>query len=145
MGHSSQGSPLSLPTVEQIVSELEDIAPEAQANDAFEIDDPELERMAATFVDEVLAGEDATLHRQRRAVDEMGLELQRQAAHHSEMLQTPLRKLAHQGDEGGPVAQALSDLRERMQELDPHQQRLSTWSFYRLFASLHWACCRVQR
>lgn len=145
MGQSSQGSSLSLPTVEQIVSELEDIAPEAQANDAFEIDDPELERMAATFVDEVLAGEDETLHRQRQAVDEMGLELQRQAAHHSEMLQTPLRKLAHQGDEGGPVAQALSDLRERMQELDPHQQRLATGPIDRLLARFPGAGSRVQR
>ena len=145
MSQSSQGSPLSLPTIEQIVSELEDAAPEAQVSAEFEIDDPELERMAATFVDEVLAGEDATLHRQRRAVDEMGLELQRQAAHHSEMLQTPLRKLAHQGDEGGPVAQALSDLRERMQELDPHQQRLSTGPFDRLFARFPGAGSRVQR
>ncbi|NLC21393.1 MAG: toxic anion resistance protein, partial [Halomonadaceae bacterium] len=52
---------------------------------------------------------------------------------------------AHQGDEGGPVAQALSDLRERMQELDPHQQRLSTGPFDRLFARFPGAGSRVQR
>ena len=97
MGQSSQGSPLSLPTVEQIVSELEDIAPEAQAGAEFEVDDPELERMAAAFVDEVLAGEDAALHRQRRAVDEMGLELQRQAAGGS-----PQRDAADATAQAGP-------------------------------------------
>ena len=60
----------------------------------------------------------------RRAVDEMGLELQRQAAHHSEMLQTPLRRLARQGDEGGPVAESLAQLRSRMQDLDPQRHSL---------------------
>jgi hypothetical protein len=59
------------------------------------------------------------LHRQREAVDTMGIELQRQAAWRSEMLQAPIRKLAHQGDEGGPVAQALLALRDKMQDLDP--------------------------
>ncbi len=55
----------------------------------------------------------------------MGIELQRQAAWRSEMLQAPIRKLAHQGDEGGPVAQALLALRDKMQELDPARQKLS--------------------
>jgi uncharacterized protein YaaN involved in tellurite resistance len=55
----------------------------------------------------------------------MGIELQRQAAWRSEMLEAPIRKLAHQGDEGGPVAKALLELRARMQELDPARQRLS--------------------
>ena len=140
---SVRGSSLSLPPVEQIASELEDVAPEAP--DSVEVDDPELERMAATFVDEVLASEGTSLERQRRAVDEMGLELQQQAAHHSEMLQAPLRKLAHQGDEGGPVAKALIDLRGRMQELDPQQHRLSSGPFDRLLARIPGAGSRVQR
>ena len=40
-------------------------------------------------------------------------------------LQPPIRKLAHQGDEGGPVAQALLALRDKMQDLDPARQKLS--------------------
>ena len=145
MSQSSKGSPLSLPPIEQIAVELEDIAPETLENDEVVIDDPELERMAAAFVDEIMDAEGEALQRQRHAVDEMGLELQQQAAHHSEMLQTPLRKLAHQGDEGGPVAQALSDLRERMQTLDPHQQRLAAGPFDRLLARLPGGGSRVQR
>ncbi|MBA2780961.1 toxic anion resistance protein [Billgrantia kenyensis] len=146
MSQSSQrGSPLSLPPVEQIASELEDIAPEPAADEEVVIDDPELEQMADSFVEEVLASEGEALDRQRRAVDEMGLELQQQAAHHSEMLQTPLRKLAHQGDEGGPVAKALIDLREHMQGLDPHQQRLASGPFDRLLSRIPGAGSRVQR
>ncbi|WP_234283757.1 MULTISPECIES: toxic anion resistance protein [unclassified Halomonas] len=142
---SERGSPLSLPPVEQIASELEDIAPEAHGGEEIVVDDPELEQLAASFVDEVLASEGAALDRQRRAVDEMGLELQQQAAHHSEMLQAPLRKLAHQGDEGGPVAKALIDLRGHMQDLDPHQHRLASGPFDRLLSRIPGAGSRVQR
>jgi uncharacterized protein YaaN involved in tellurite resistance len=146
MSQSSQrSSPLSLPPVEQIASELEDIAPEPAAEEEVVIEDPELEQMADSFVEEVLASEGEALDRQRRAVDEMGLELQQQAAHHSEMLQTPLRKLAHQGDEGGPVAKALIDLREHMQGLDPHQHRLASGAFDRLLSRIPGAGSRVQR
>ena len=74
---------------------------------------------------DALAAGEAELHRQREAVDTMGIELQRQAAWRSEMLQAPIRKLAHQGDEGGPVAQALIALRDKMQDLDPARQKLS--------------------
>ncbi|QOR40308.1 toxic anion resistance protein [Billgrantia diversa] len=142
---SERGSPLSLPPVEEIASELEDIAPEPTDNEEIVIDDPELEQMADSFVDEVLASEGAELERQRRAVDEMGLELQQQAAHHSEMLQAPLRKLAHQGDEGGPVAKALIDLRGHMQDLDPHQNSLAAGPFDRLLSRIPGAGSRVQR
>lgn len=145
MSQPTQGSPLSLPPIEQIAVELEDATPETLENDEVVIEDPELERMAAAFVDEIMSAEGEALQRQRHAVDEMGLELQQQAVHHSEMLQTPLRKLAHQGDEGGPVAQALSDLRERMQTLDPHQQRLAAGPFDRLLARLPGGSSRVQR
>ncbi|MFW3616765.1 toxic anion resistance protein [Billgrantia antri] len=143
---SERGSPLSLPPVEQIASELEEIAPEPKDSEEIVIDDPELEQMAESFVDDVLASEEgAALDRQRRAVDEMGLELQQQAAHHSEMLQAPLRKLAHQGDEGGPVAKALIDLRGHMQDLDPHQHRLASGPFDRLLSRIPGAGNRVQR
>ncbi|WP_163558476.1 toxic anion resistance protein [Halomonas sp. NO4] len=143
---SDQGSPLSLPAVEEIESELERRSTDAAA-EAQEDEDPELAARADAFVEEVLGeGMDAeTLARQRRAVDEMGLELQQQAAHHSAMLQTPLRKLAHQGDDGGPVAQALVDLRGRMQSLDPRHQRLDQGRLDRILSRLPGAGSRLQR
>ncbi|SDK21224.1 toxic anion resistance protein [Billgrantia gudaonensis] len=143
---SDRGSPLSLPTVEEIESELNAATPTPDDATA-QSEDPELASLADRFVEDVLADtQDAeTLARQRRAVDEMGLELQQQAAHHSAMLQTPLRKLAHQGDDGGPVAKALIDLRGRMQSLDPRHHRLEQGRLDRVLERLPGAGSRLQR
>lgn len=133
-------SHLSLPKVEEIASQLDGDVSDSSP------DDVSLAAQADTFVDELVAGGDAdALARQRRAIDELGLELQQQAAHQSAMLQTPLRQLAHQGDEGGPVAKALVDLRSRMQELDPSRHRLSPGPLDRLLARLPGAGSRLQR
>ena len=112
-------SGLSLPPIEDIAREVVPPQPEEAP------EDPQLAATADAFVRDALAADEAALHRQREAVDTMGIELQRQAAWRSEMLQAPIRKLAHQGDEGGPVAQALIALRDKMQDLDPARQKLS--------------------
>ncbi|MFP4682792.1 MAG: toxic anion resistance protein [Ectothiorhodospira sp.] len=110
---------LSLPPAEEIESQVKDETdPEAVT------EEPELVERAERFLAQVLATGDGGDQRTRQAVDEMGLEVQRQAAHRSEMLKAPLRKLAHQGDEGGPVARSLTDLRGRMEELDPKRHNL---------------------
>ncbi|WP_434983578.1 toxic anion resistance protein [Vreelandella zhaodongensis] len=128
---------LSLPPVEEIADAVTSDDPGA---------DPELEAMAERFVTEILAeGDEASVVNQRRAVDEMGLELQQQAAHRSAMLQTPLRQLAHQGDEGGPVAKALSDLRGRMEGLDPARHRLTPSALDRVMAMIPGLDSRLQR
>lgn len=121
---------LSLPPVQEIAASVsEELAPEPP-------EDPELAGMADDFVRDVLAASEAgaSAHGQRQAVDNMGIEIQRQAAHRSAMLQTPIRKLAHQGDEGGPVANALVQLRGKMQELDPNRQKLSTGGLARVLS-----------
>ncbi|MGJ7456717.1 toxic anion resistance protein [Halomonas sp. RA08-2] len=139
---------LSLPPVEEIAGQLETTRADLAGPDERDID-PELEAMADRFVAEVLAeggasDEDAVM-RQRRAVDEMGLELQQQAAHRSAMLQTPLRKLAHQGDEGGPVAKALVDLRGRMDGLNPSRHRLAPSVLDRFLSMIPGVDSRLQR
>lgn len=137
---------LSLPPVEEVASELAKASPRPAGEEEVG-EDPELTARADAFVEEVLeSGDDASsLARQRRAVDELGLELQQQAAHRSAMLKTPLRKLAHQGDDGGPVARALVDLRGRMQALDPRGQPLSSGRFDRVLAVIPGAGSRLQR
>lgn len=116
-----------------------------EPSDAADADiDSELVSLAADFVEEILADEGAA-SRQRRAVDEMGLSLQRQAAHYSSMLDAPLRQLAEHGEDGGPVARALTDLRDRMGRLDPHQHRLSPGRFDRLLGALPGVGNRLQR
>src|SRR5690606_24866342 len=105
--------------VEEIAAQLE---PQATPEP---VEDPELRALADQFVQDILNQTDQEgPERQRQAVDSMGVEIQRQAAHRSAMLQTQIRKLAHQGDEGGPVAKALLDLRSTMQDLDPNRQSL---------------------
>jgi len=136
---------LSLPPVDEIASQLganqeESVDPNERAID------PELEAMAGRFVEDILAENDEeSIARQRHAVDEMGLELQQQAAHRSAMLQTPLRQLAHQGDEGGPVAKALVDLRGRMEGLDPARHRLAPSALDRVMALIPGVDSRLQR
>jgi len=131
---------LSLPPVEEIARQLDDSEAHGGTQDAA------LAAQADAFVDELVDdGEADALARKRRAIDELGLELQQQAAHQSAMLQTPLRQLAHHGDEGGPVAKALVDLRGRMQELDPARHRLSPGPLDRVLALLPGASSRLQR
>jgi uncharacterized protein YaaN involved in tellurite resistance len=103
--------------------------------------------MADTFVRDVLAVAEAdpNVQRQRHAIDGMGIEIQRQAAHRSAMLQTPIRKLAHQGDEGGPVAKALIELRDKMQDLDPQRHELSTGGVARALSFIPGVGNRMQR
>lgn len=136
---------LSLPPVEEIAGQLGANQAGSTANDTSDID-PELKAMADQFVEDIFAecDEKAAL-RQRQAIDEMGLELQQQAAHRSAMLQTPLRQLAHQGDEGGPVAKALSNLRGRMEGLDPARHRLTPSPLDRMLAIIPGLDSRLQR
>lgn len=136
---------LSLPPVDEIADQLGTSQPRSDTLEDRDTD-PELEAMADRFVAEILAeGDQASAVRQRQAVDEMGLELQQQAAHRSAMLQTPLHKLAHQGDEGGPVAKALSDLRGRMEGLDPARHRLAPTAIDRVLAIIPGLDSRLQR
>ncbi|WP_290652681.1 toxic anion resistance protein [Aquisalimonas sp.] len=105
----------------------------------------ELASQADAFVRDVLAVDPAQAHQQREAVDTMGADVQEEAAHRSAMLQTPLRQLAHQGDDGGPVARSLDDLRGRMEELDPNRQKLSQDGLSRLLARIPGVGSRLQR
>ncbi|AVI61531.1 toxic anion resistance protein [Halomonas sp. GFAJ-1] len=141
---------LSLPPVDEIADQLGASQLGARQADSDNFDardiDPELEAMADNFVEDILAeGDETSAARQRRAVDEMGLELQQQAAHRSAMLQTPLRQLAHQGDEGGPVAKALTDLRGRMEGLDPARHRLAPTTLDRILSVIPGLDSRLQR
>ena len=138
MTQPSGDKPLALPQVDDIASQLGN----GQANSV----DAELEAKADRFIEDILAeGEDVSRGRQRRAVDEMGLELQQQAAHRSAMLQTPLRQLTHQSDEGGPVAKALTDLRGRMEGLDPARHRLAPNALDRILTIIPGIDSRLQR
>lgn len=141
----SQGFSLSLPPVQEIERTIEPtLMEEAYAEDA------ELAAMADAFVRDVLAGvstdtQPAQVHQQRQAIDGMGIEVQRQASRRSAMLQQPIRKLAHQGDEGAPVAKSLLDLREHMDALDPRRHNLAVGVFDRALSLIPGMRSKVQR
>lgn len=137
------GKQLALPPVDEIAQQLER-GSSAEAESEAQID---LSAEADAFVEKLLAreGQDTSADAQRQAVDEMGMEVQRKAAHQSEMLKTPIRKLAHHGDEGGPVAKALTSLRGRMQELDPNRHSLSRGGLDRIMALIPGVGSSLQR
>lgn len=61
----------------------------------------------------------------RQAVESMGRDLQKGAASKSKMLQAPIRELSQNAEDGGPVANALVDLRVEVEKLDPASVELS--------------------
>ena len=65
------------------------------------------------------------------AVEGMGRDLQRRAATRSRLLQAPLRELARESEEGGPVAKSLTNLRIEVEKLDPTSLNLEPGWFNR--------------
>lgn len=86
--------------------------------------DPELERRAQEYADALVNLDPKDFESQegmKLAVEDMGRGLQRQAAHRSKMLQQPIKDLSERGADGGPVANALVDLKMEVEALDPNR------------------------
>jgi uncharacterized protein YaaN involved in tellurite resistance len=102
-----------------------------------EAPDPQLEQQASAFVQAVLGmnpEEPSALDARRQnaaAVETLGSKSQQEAAHRSAMLKEPIRKLAARGEDGGEVANALVNLKLKVEELDPGQFDLQAGWFSR--------------
>lgn len=70
------------------------------------------------------------------AVNNMGLDLQSQASKQSEMLKTPIKKLAQREEDGGSVAQSLVDLKMQVEDLDPGKFDFEAGWFTRVLGQL---------
>jgi uncharacterized protein YaaN involved in tellurite resistance len=108
--------------VETVKGELALPDPTAVVVDA-EVD-PELDQKAQLFANLLLNLDPENAEAQdqaKAAVEEMGRGLQREAAHRSAMLKQPINDLAKQSEDGGPVANALVDLKLEVEELDPNR------------------------
>jgi len=84
--------------------------------------DPALDAKANDLVEKLFAIDPQnlnTVEQAKHAVEEMGVKLQMEAAQKSSMLKTPINRLAKRGDEGGPVAKALTELKINIEALDP--------------------------
>jgi uncharacterized protein YaaN involved in tellurite resistance len=113
-----QTQPLTL-EVAQVKNELMVLDTELQQKVA---GDPVLSDKADTLVERLFAIDPAdpkTVDEAKHAVEDMGMSLQHEAAKKSAMLRTPISSLARRGDDGGPVAKALVELKINVEALDP--------------------------
>lgn len=77
---------------------------------------------ADQFVDQLLNFNVQELAEQaprKNAVEQMGLEVQKRAAKQSALLKQPIKTLSQRGEDGGDVANALINLKVKVEELDP--------------------------
>ena len=106
--------------IEQMKSEIVH-APE-QVEEQSNALDPELEAKAAGYARHLLEigdNEHEDREHARDGVERMGREIQKRCSRRSKMLQAPIRALAEKGEDGGDVANALTSLREQVEDLDP--------------------------
>ena len=84
--------------------------------------DSVLEAQASELVERLFAIDPTdvkTVDEAKAAVEKMGVRLQMEAAKKSAMLKTPIKTLAKSGEDGGPVANALVELKVNVEALDP--------------------------
>ncbi len=96
--------------------------------------DPELEARAGELATKLLdwqAGDHQAQDQAKAAVEQMGRGLQRDAAQRSMMLRQPIKALSKHSEDGGPVANALVDLKIKVEELDPNRIDFSPGWFSR--------------
>jgi uncharacterized protein YaaN involved in tellurite resistance len=108
----------------------------------------ELQERALAVADRLITFDPADQDARVSAIDSiegMGRDLQRRAANRSRLLQAPLRDLARESEEGGPVAKSLSDLRIEVERLDPTSLDLSPSGFNRLLGAIPGVGTPLQR
>ena len=110
---------LDVATVRQ---ELALIVPDSISAETTE--DAELEEKARQFADALIDPDSSDFEAQdvmKATIDDMGRELQREAGRRSKMLQQPIKDLSKYGEDGGPVANALVELKMEVEELAPNR------------------------
>lgn len=101
--------------------------------------DAELDAKAGELVASLLDFGEGDLDAESQAkdaVETMGRALQQAAAHKSAMLRAPIKELAQHAEDGGPVANALVDLKLKVEELDPGKFDFKAGWFTRLLGML---------
>jgi uncharacterized protein YaaN involved in tellurite resistance len=125
-------------------------ADEAELKNEFQIDEPQaihadpsvdtdLARQADDVVARILHVQPADMDAQLRtkaAIEAMGAQVQKDAARRSQMLKQPVAKLYQRSEDGGEVANALVDLKVKVEELDPGKLDLEAGWFTRLLGRI---------
>ncbi|HBD10000.1 MAG TPA: toxic anion resistance protein [Syntrophobacteraceae bacterium] len=108
----SSAAPMTLDVVQ---IRQESALPPAQPDEALQTKARDMAKALTTMPEADLTRQDEA----KSAVEDMGRSLQQEAARRSAMLQQPIRTLAKSGEDGGPVANSLVDLKMKVEELDP--------------------------
>jgi uncharacterized protein YaaN involved in tellurite resistance len=111
---------MTLPDKKEIKTELGLVDPAEISVD--KETDTKLDKEAAGFVDKLLnfSKDDVNARESSKAaVEVLGENVQKEAARRSQMLQGPIKELQKRGEDGGDVANALIDLKIKVEELDP--------------------------
>lgn len=120
MSAANDETPLQIPTPAQIRTEL--ALREPTGVQIHPGEDTDLDSKADHYV-QLLTSLDprdlAALDTGKAAVETMAADLQKQAVSQMGMLNQPIKALAGRGTEGGDVANALIDLKMKVEELDP--------------------------
>lgn len=123
-------APLQIATMEEIKRDLgvgAAAAPESAEN-------RELDAKADQFVEALLAIDPKDFKARKdyvTAAENMGIELQKQAAKKSEILKQQIGKIAKDEGDGGNVANSLVDLKMQVEDLDPSRMDLDPGWFSR--------------
>jgi len=128
-------APLQVATMADIKRDLGVAAPGAVPAAA----DPELDAKADQFVAALLAVDPKDFAARKdyvSAAENMGIELQKQAAKKSEILKQQIGKLAKDEGDGGQVANSLVDLKMQVEELDPARLDLDPGWFSRMLGHI---------
>lgn len=100
---------------------------------------PEIDQQADQLVERFVSI-DPTQHAEaeagKAAVENMGIRLQEESSHRSAMLKQPLGAMAERADDGGEVANALIELKLKVEELDPGKYDLEPGWLSRLLGRL---------
>jgi len=103
--------------LESVMSWLTDVAEPAPV-------DPVIDTQADEVVTRLMTVDPSQAEKiaiNKQVIQNLGGELQREAARRSAMLKQPVHKLYEGASEGAPVANALVDLKMKVEELDPGQ------------------------
>jgi len=122
---------------DKVRQELGFVAPdELKADPA----DPELEAAANKFAQMLVSVDPKkdydSAENAKASVENMGLKIQIEAAAKSDMLKRQVKALATKGDDGGPVAKGMVDLKMQVEELDPAKLDLEPGWFSRTIGNL---------
>lgn len=132
-------APLVLPQVKEIENDFQLVAPIESAETGTDSVDPALDAHAKSITEQLFnmdIANAATVENSKAAVEAMGLDAQRKAAHKSEMLKGPVKTLSTRAEDGGPVANALVDLKMKVEELDPAEFDFEPGWFTRLLGHI---------